>query len=440
MSLPIIPPPLQQQRPLLPPPPPPPPQSLAPAPMLEPPPLSTLPSLEQPMLQSSMVSSSSSSSSSSSATAGGGAAGGNVPGNAKKGGRVPGSKGYTENETLCLLDLVGKFLPRHKASAEWDLLQQQYNSVAAVRGWTMRDTDSLRGRFHRLVHHNKKSDDPSCPRFVVQARTLYHMLENSTSHQQQQNASSAGSSSSSSMLSLVPGLRTPLFPQQHHHQHPIVIDEDSSDSGTEADVMPRTEGPSVISILDCQLSAEGSVGRGRKRKYSCSSLLAADMPSEKRPSFDNIDVNSQAGNPQTKEEYYAELERQNAYYQTVNDMMAATIQLQQQQYQLQIQALMQAHVRLWNMAFNPFINSNSLPVSPVGSQQLQQISTPPPPISSSSGSCTNLRPPTSRPEPPSTSTTSAKPQPPCISPTESMFTRGTHSSHSLELTDSDNDD
>jgi hypothetical protein len=342
----------------------------------------------------------------------------------KKGGRVPGSKGYTENETFVLLDLVGTFLPRHKSASEWEPLQMQYNKVATQRGWVHRDADSLRGRFHRLVHHNKKSEDPTCPRTVLQARSLYQVMDNCPTV--------PGLSQSSSSSSRFPIVPTPL-PQLQHQQNimqPIVIDEDSSDTGTEAELMPRSS-EGAMNMLDCSLlgGETSSVDGSKKRRFSESSLPIGDMPFEKRPNL-NLDPPPapQESQQQTREEYYAELERQNAYYQTVNDMMAATIQLQQQQYQLQIQALMQAHVRLWNMAFNPFLGTTSLPVSPVGSQ-LHQISTPPPPLCASSSSSTNLR-----PEPPSKSQ-------PCISPTESMFTGATHSSsHSLNLTDSDEND
>jgi hypothetical protein len=57
-------------------------------------------------------------------------------------GRSKGSKKYTEEEIEFLLKLIEEIKPIGKA--HWDTLTSRYNTKSALKGWSERDSDSLK--------------------------------------------------------------------------------------------------------------------------------------------------------------------------------------------------------------------------------------------------------------------------------------------------------
>ncbi|KAF1329298.1 hypothetical protein FI667_g5942, partial [Globisporangium splendens] len=89
----------------------------------------------------------------------------------RRGGRVPGSEGYSKADVKALLRCLREVLPVN--GDDWDLVLRRYrDNHATPNARASRDTTSLRTKFRTLTNTKKRSGDPTCPPEVRDARRI----------------------------------------------------------------------------------------------------------------------------------------------------------------------------------------------------------------------------------------------------------------------------
>lgn len=76
-------------------------------------------------------------------------------------GNHAGITNYSAEEISALLDLVSEHEPH--VSHDYVLVESDFGKWASANGAVLRDTDSLRKKFDKLAHTNKKTGNPTCP-------------------------------------------------------------------------------------------------------------------------------------------------------------------------------------------------------------------------------------------------------------------------------------